>query len=305
MTTEFVLAVLSFLAIFALGAAYVVTVAAHRRRVQSRLTEKQKSDSLIERDQKTAKSDGLNPLARFASRVNKSKPSEGLKARLASSGFHHPGAPAVFLGSKMVLLLVGTIGATLLTLPFEFALYNRVLLIVGAGSCLSLIPDLVVARRRSHRRFEVQTNLAHAVDLLEICVSSGMGLDMAWNSVADEIRPVSLTLADEMALTNLEMQLGVTRTDAMRHMVDRTGADELGSLVAVLVQCERFGTSIADSLKTFAGTLREIRSQKAHEAAEKMAVKLLFPLVLFIFPVMFIAVAGPAGIRIVDIIAGN
>jgi tight adherence protein C len=128
-----------------------------------------------------------------------------------------------------------------------------------------------------------------------------MGLDMGWNAVADESRRVSDTLADEMALTNLEMHLGANRTSAMRHMVERTGVDELGSLVAVLVQSERFGTSITEALRTFAKSMREIRSQRAQECAEKMAVKLIFPMVLFIFPVTFIVVGGPAAMKLLEI----
>ena len=137
-----------------------------------------------------------------------------------------------------------------------------------------------------------------AIDLLEICVSSGMGLDMAWNSVAHEIRRVSSILADEMALTNLEIHLGADRADAMRHTSDRTGADEMASLASVLVQSERFGTSIADALRTYATSMREQRSQRAEEAAEKMAVKLLIPMVVFIFPTILVVTAGPAGVKL-------
>jgi len=136
------------------------------------------------------------------------------------------------------------------------------------------------------------------VDLLEICVSAGMGLDTAWNSVADEIRSVSSVLGDEMALTMLEMQLGAPRTGAMRNMAERTGAQELASLVALLVQSDRFGTSIAEALRTFATSMRHSRSQRAEEAAEKTAVKLLFPLVFCIFPVMLIVTVGPSSITL-------
>jgi tight adherence protein C len=164
------------------------------------------------------------------------------------------------------------------------------------AAILFFLPNIVVSSRRNRRRAEVRRHLPDAVDLLEICVSAGMGLDMAWNHVGDEIRNVSLVLADEMALTVLEIQLGAPRTLAMRHMAERTGAEELASLVALLVQSDRFGTSIADSLRTFAVGMRETRSQRAEEQAEKTAVKLLFPLVFFIFPVMLIVMVGPAGI---------
>ena len=148
-------------------------------------------------------------------------------------------------------------------------------------------------------------HLPHAIDLLEICVSSGMGLEMAWNAVGDEVRRVSTILADEMALANLEMHLGADRASAMRHMAERTGAEEISSLVATLVQSERFGTKVADALRVFAESMRIERSQRAEEAAEKMAVKLLFPLILFIFPSMLIVCAGSAVIQIVQVLGGN
>jgi tight adherence protein C len=108
-------------------------------------------------------------------------------------------------------------------------------------------------------------------------------------------------LADEMALTNLEIQLNAPRPAAMRHMADRTGAPELLSLVAVLIQSERFGTSVADALRMFATSLREERSQRAEESAEKMSVKLIVPMVLFIFPVAFIVMVGPVAIKLSEV----
>ena len=110
---------------------------------------------------------------------------------------------------------------------------------------------------------------------------------------------MSAPLADEMALTNLELHLGGSRAVAMRHMAKRTGVDDITSFVAVLVQSERFGTSIGEAVRTFAESMREERSLRAQEAAEKMAVKLLIPLVLFIFPALFAVLVGPAGIQIV------
>jgi tight adherence protein C len=123
-------------------------------------------------------------------------------------------------------------------------------------------------------------------------------MDMAWNAVADEIRRVSGVLADEMALANLEVHLGVQRPDAMRHMAERTGAAEISSLVAMLVQTERFGTSIGVALKTFAESIREQRSLLAQETAEKMAVKLIVPMVVLIFPAIVIVMAGPAAMEL-------
>jgi tight adherence protein C len=147
--------------------------------------------------------------------------------------------------------------------------------------------------------------LPDAVDLLEICVSGGMGLDQAWNVVTDKISSVSMLLGDEMAFTNLEIHMGASRSLAMRHLGERTGCQEASSLAAALTQSEQFGTSIGETLRTFASAMRESRSMQAAEIAEKMAVKLLFPLVFLIFPAIIVVVAGPAGIEWAKVISGS
>jgi len=126
-----------------------------------------------------------------------------------------------------------------------------------------------------------------------------------WNAVTAEMHTVSSILADEMALTNLEMHLGAPRALAMRHLADRTKADELASLVAVMVQSERFGTSMSDAMRTFASSMREQRSHKAQEEAETMAVKLIFPMIIFLFPAVVLVTAGPAGISLVHAIQSS
>jgi tight adherence protein C len=150
------------------------------------------------------------------------------------------------------------------------------------------------------RRDEIRRFLPDVVDLLEICVSSGIGLDMAWNIVSDEIHQVSQVLATAMNLSNFEIHLGASRTEAMRNMAARTGADQLSSLAAILVQSERFGTSVAVALKEFAASMREERRMNAEESAEKMAVKLIVPMVLCIFPAVIVVTIGPAAITIMQ-----
>jgi len=226
--------------------------------------------------------------------VTSGKASISLKEQLTQAGYHQPNAAAVYIGAKMILLVIGVCGSAALVVPSHLSSHAKLLLVGVAAFFLFLLPNMVVSSRRSGRQKKIRRHLPDAIDLLEVCASAGMGLDMAWNSVTDEVRPVSQTLADEMALTNLEIHLGATRADAMRHMARRTGADDLSSLVAVLVQSERFGTSIADALQTFATSMREVRSQTAQESAEKMAVKLIFPMVIFIFPACILIMAGPA-----------
>jgi hypothetical protein len=189
-------------------------------------------------------------------------------------------------------LLTGPVQRSRQTLPQSL---GRFLQLGGQLGPLAVDLDadqLGIARDR--RRKNIRRHLPDAVDLIEICVSAGLGLDQSWNSVAEEIRRVCPTLADEMELTNLEISLGASRAVAMRHMAERTGAEDISSLVALLVQSERFGASIVDALRTFATTMRETWSRRAEEGAEQMAVKMLFPMVLFIFPALLIVMVGPA-----------
>jgi tight adherence protein C len=287
----FLIPSLAFVAAVTIGGAMLVARAGSRKPIEERLRRLGEEDASVAGEGVEARQ-GL--LARIARAFAPGKPSESLKAQLARAGFHDSSAAAVYLGSKVLLLLLGSLTALAVMVPMKLSLPPLLLVTASSGILLSFVPNLVVHVAKQKRRDEIRHHLPDAVDLLEICVSAGMGLDMAWNSVADEVRRVSTILADEMALTNLEMHLGASRTVALRHMVDRTGADELGSLVAVLVQSERFGTGMAEALKVFAATMREARSTRAEESAEKMAVKLLFPMVFFIFPVMLIVLAGPA-----------
>jgi tight adherence protein C len=172
--------------------------------------------------------------------------------------------------------------------------------VLSSVAAFGLLPNLYIAYRRSARRGEVRRQLPDAIDLLEICVSSGMGLDMAWNAVCEDFRGVSTILADEMALVTLEMHLGAPRAQALRNMARRTGVEDISSLVATLVQSERFGTSVSQALRVYADAMRKERSQRAEEAAEKLTVKMLFPMVLFIFPCIFVVILGPAGIKIAE-----
>jgi len=226
--------------------------------------------------------------------------SQSLRERLAAAGFHGPSAAELYMGSKLILLVLGTVAFGVASLPLPADAATKLLITVAGAALCFFLPNLVVASRRRRRRSEIHRHLPDVVDMLEICVAAGMGLDAAWNSVSDEISRVSETMSDEMELTNLEISLGTPRALAMRHMAERTGVEDISSLVALLFQAERFGASIVDSLRTFARSLREIRSQRAEEGAEKMAVKLLFPMIFFIFPVLFVVMVGPALIVMVQ-----
>lgn len=247
----------------------------------------------------------VGSLERAATAVSMGSPTPALREELARAGYYAENAASVYLGVKTLAFLTALAGLTAIVLPLGYPPLTSILSIVIGATLMSFVPNVVVTAKRKARAADIKLHLPDALDLLEICVSAGMGLDTAWNSVADEVRGVSPALADEMALTSLQLRLGAARSVAMRRMAERTGVDEVSSLVAVLVQSERFGTSISEALRTFAGGMRERRSQQAAEAAEKMAVKLLFPMVLFIFPAVFVVAVGPAGLQVYKMISGD
>jgi tight adherence protein C len=285
--------VLVFFAVMALGGAILVVRGWRRRMLESRLYGERSSG---QENVQTPRF--VNTMEQIGRAVSSGPPESSLRTWLAQAGYYEDSAPMIYVGAQMVLGVLALMAGGAIAFSFEFSLLLRLCIVVAFLASLALAPNLFVTLRRRRRTGDVRRNLADAIDLLEICVSSGMGLDMAWNSVSDEFRGVSTTLADEMALSNLEMHLGAPRADAMRNMAKRTGVDDISSLVATLVQSERFGTSVSQALRTYADAMRQERSMRAEEQAEKLAIKLLFPMVMFIFPCMFIVILGPAGIRI-------
>lgn len=227
--------------------------------------------------------------------------SSKLRMELSKAGFRGSTAPQIFLGLKFVLLLVALLALAALVEFADFSVNSKVILGLAIVGTAFFLPNMAIEFLIKQRTAEMRRALPDVVDLLEVCVSGGMGLDQAWNAVADQMITVSPNLSDEMALTNLEIHLGEDRGTAIRNMARRTGLEDLGSLVAVLVQSQRFGTSIAEALVIFATSLRETRSLRAEEAAEQMAVKMMFPMVVFIFPVELIVAIGPACITLVRV----
>jgi len=300
---ELTVSSLTFVAIMAIGGAMLSSRAARDRRLRSRLLDQPGESGAARHGPGHAPF--IHMVRRIGTAVSHGGPSAGLRQQLTRAGYHGSSAAPAYLGAKILLLVMGVCGVCAAVLFTRLSVFWCILLGLMGGAILSFLPNLAVSMRRRKRSRHVRNHLPDAVDLLEICVSAGMGLDMAWNVVADEIRRVCPVLADEMALTNLEIHLGSPRAAAMRHLARRTGVDDIQSLVAVLNQSERFGTSIADALRTFSSSMREGRTMRAQEEAEKMAVRLLFPMILFIFPAVIIVLVGPAGLRLAKIIAGS
>ena len=224
---------------------------------------------------------------------------DGWSKRLIQAGFWGPEAVRIFLGARVLLasgLAFGTfvVGATLGTRLLAMLLMGAWLALMGW-----LIPGWYIGARRRKRRRQIDEVLADALDLLVACVEAGMGLNQAIVRVAEELRNVSQSLAEEFTMVNLEIRAGTPRSEALRNLAKRTGSDDMEALVTSMIQTERFGTSIGRALRVQADTLRLKRRQRAEEAAAKTTIKLLFPLVLFIFPALFVVVLGPGVIQVV------
>jgi tight adherence protein C len=287
--------VLGFAAVFFLGLGFLVF--RQQRAVAQRPNQAEFQDRIISPEERKK-----SRLTRFfeavGNYVSHGRSSTNLWEQLIRAGYMGAGAPAVYTGIKILLFFLGLTVTLLLSMPLDLDPMQKLALIMAGAIVPFILPNIYVRMQEKKRCQEVQQALPDVVDLLEICVSSGVGLDMAWNMVAEDVHQVSPVLGTAMDLTNFEMHMGASRADAMRNMGRRTGAEQLASMAAILVQSERFGTSIAVALREFAASMREERSMRAEENAEKMAVKLIVPVTLFIFPAVAIVVAGPAVINI-------
>jgi len=169
-----------------------------------------------------------------------------------------------------------------------------------AGGVGMLLPNYVLHKLVNRRKMALMHGFPDALDLLVVCVESGLGLAAAIQRVADELGVSHPELAHELSLVNAEIRVGVQRELALKNLADRTGLDDIRGLVSLLVQTMRFGTGVADALRVYSEEFRDKRMQKAEEQAAKMGTKLVFPLVLFMFPIFFIVAIGPAVLRIID-----
>lgn len=227
----------------------------------------------------------------------------GWNKRLVQAGFWSPDATRIFFGARVVATLLLVVAGLGTGAVFNLRLPVMLLLALWLGGLGWLVPSLYVRHRRRKRRAEISQALADALDLLVACVEAGIGLNQALVRVAEEIRNISEALSAEFTMVNLEIRAGTARDDALRNLAERTGVEDLESLVSTLIQTERFGTSVGRALRVQADTLRQKRRQRAEEAAAKTTIKLVFPLVLFVFPALFVVILGPAVIQVVQALA--
>jgi tight adherence protein C len=220
-----------------------------------------------------------------------------LQKRLVTAGYRRDEAVAVFFGIRIgfALLMFALFATPVLFRP-------NLAMALGACGVGYVLPGMVLARMAKRRQHLIRLGLPDALDLLVVSVEAGLGLDQAIQRVSDELAFAHPDLASEMSLINLELRAGKPRGEALRNLGERTDVDDVISLVTMLIQTDKFGTSIAQSLRVHSETLRTKRRQRAEEAAAKTGVKMVFPLVFCIFPAIWVVTIGPAVIKFVEVL---
>ena len=239
----------------------------------------------------------LNTLKRLGKAAPKPSREVGkLKERLIYAGYRGSEALTVFFGIRLGLAIV-------LFLLGSSVVPKSSLMIGLAGAAFGyLLPSMALGRLAKRRQHRIRLSLPDALDLLVVSVEAGLGLDQAIQRVGDELAFAHPELSGEMRMINLELRAGKGRSEALRNLAERTGVDDLSSLAAMLIQTDKFGTSVARSLRVHSETLRTKRRQRAEEAAAKTGVKMVFPLVFCIFPAIWVVTIGPAAIKFVEVL---
>jgi tight adherence protein C len=228
-----------------------------------------------------------------------------LRIRLANAGFRSDSAVSVYTGLRFVVFMFFTLLAAVLFVPrygFTYSALKPLVLFAGFGF---YAPAMVLWFLRKKRQEEIFLSLPDALDLLVVCVESGLGLDAAMRKVCDEMKDHAKIICEELSLANFQLQMGRPRREVLHDLGVRTGVDDVRSLAAILIQADRFGSSIAQALRVQSDSMRTRRKQLAEEKAAKTAVQLIFPLVLFIFPGIFVVLVGPAAISIMNTMMKN
>lgn len=224
---------------------------------------------------------------------------KGTRIWLAQAGYRGPSSVSNYYGTKFLLaIIVGALGVLV-----SFYLYPQSTEIIALAGFFGLLigaylPTFWVSEKIRRRAVEIRLSVSSMLDLLVVCVEAGLSLNASFQRIADDTKNTHPILSQELQLVNKEILVGKSRADALRSLARRTGVEELRSLAVMLIQADKLGVSIADSLRVLADSLRIKRMQRAQEAAHKVSVKLVFPLVLLIFPELLVIVLGPAAISI-------
>jgi tight adherence protein C len=266
------------------------------QRISSVITPRAKQGTFREAIEQTGFTIG-NVVERFERVVPKSTAEMSVvQQRLIRAGYRSDSAVKLFYGAKVLVPLILCIIA-FTTGAGSYSPFFIYLVALGLGF---LLPDFWLSNRISARQARIRRGLPDVLDLLVICIEAGLSLDQAVVRTTDELVLAQPAICDEMSIVVLEQRAGLPRADAWRHFAERTNVESVRNLVSVLVQSEKFGTSIAKTLRIHSDTLRTQRRQTVEEQAAKTTVKLVFPLVLFIFPSLFLVTLGPAAITVME-----
>ena len=240
----------------------------------------------------------VNVMKRIGEKVPRSPKEMGtLRLRLVQAGFRREEAVTIFFGIRVLFAVV-----LFLFLSSNFLARPNTMMALGGLGLGYILPGMVLARLAKRRSHRIRLSLADALDLLVVSVEAGLGLDQALSRVGSELAFAYPELSEELKLINLELRAGKARAEALRNLADRTGVDDLSALVTMLIQTDKFGTSVAQSLRVYSESLRTKRRQRAEEAAAKTGVKMVFPLVLCIFPSIWVVTIGPAAIKFMTVL---
>lgn len=245
---------------------------------------------------------------RLATPLNRLVPASATEVRklqkqLMHAGFRSNEAPIIYRAIQLATMAGFPAFVAVLCAVLARPLGSALIWIILAFVLGFFLPRYVLRKLINTRQRDLRWGLADALDLMVVSVEAGLGLNAAMLKVSAELKDAHPDISTEFELANLEIRVGRERDEALRNLAERTGVDDLHSLVAMLIQTDKFGTSIARALRVFSDSLRTKRRQRAEQAAQKAAVKLLFPLACFLFPTLFIAILGPAALNLIDVLA--
>jgi tight adherence protein C len=247
---------------------------------------------------------------RIAEPINRLVPASANDAKktqkqLMMAGFRSHNATAIYRTLQLLSMLILPAGIVLLWMFLARPMSTVLMPALFAFAAGFILPRFILNRLIAGRKLRITWGLADALDLMVITMEAGLGLNAAMLKVCEELKEVHPDISKEFELANLEIRVGRERSEALRNLAERTGVEDLNSLVGMLIQADRFGTSIAKAVRVYSDSLRTKRRQRAEQAAQKAAFKLLLPLGALLFPTMFIIILGPAMLNILDMLGGN
>lgn len=268
------------------------------------LSKKRQSSDILDPEKQGMSIAGLlekaSPTFSKALEPQNEKDANKLKEKLSFAGYRAENAIPMFLTIKMISTIVGLVlGGGMLFLRGNFEMMTMIQC-VGMGGLFMFVPDIVLGFMASARQKKVFLGLPDALDLMVVCVEAGLGLDQALRKVAEEMEKSHKVISIEFDICNKQLQMGRDREEVLTELGERNGVDDLKALASIIIQADRFGSSIAQALRVQSDSMRTKRRQIAEEKAAKTAVKLIFPLVVFIFPGIFVVLVGPAAITMIN-----